>query len=170
MKIYTGTDNEVLRKKSVKVPEITKAVKKLVKDMEDTLLSTDNGIGLAAPQVGVHLRIVLITLFRGAKDDQGKVLVMINPEITKYSTDTVVMEEGCLSIPGYYEKVERPAKVEVRFMDMKGKMQTLALDGINAREVLHEIDHLDGVLFTDYLQGDKVVRMPEKSKSDHLEL
>ena len=142
---------------------IISLVREVVKDMEDTLLSTDNGIGLAAPQVGVHLRIVLITLYRGAKDDEGKILVLINPEITKYSADTVIMEEGCLSIPGFYEKVERPAKIEVTFMDMKGKMQTLALDGINAREVLHEIDHLDGVLFTDYLEGDKVVRMPDES-------
>ena len=169
MKIFTGTDNEVLRKKSARVPEITKSVKKLIKDMENTLLSTNNGIGLAAPQVGVHLRVVLITLFKGPKDDEGKILAMINPEITKYSAETVVMEEGCLSIPDYYHKIERPAKVEVKFMDIKGKMQTLALDGINAREVLHELDHLDGVLFTDYLDEEVILRIPEK-KQDSLDV
>lgn len=164
MKIYTGTDNEILRKKSSHVPEITKAVKKLIKDMEQTLLSTGNGIGLAAPQVGVHLRVILITLYRGSDDEDGKILAMINPEITKFSMETVVMEEGCLSLPGLFEKVERPSKIEVQFTDSKGKKQVLALDKINAREVLHEIDHLDGVLFSDYLVGEKVVRIPHKGK------
>ncbi len=169
MKIFTGTDNEILRKKSAKVPAVTKSVKKLIKDMEQTLLSTNNGIGLAAPQVGVHLRVVLITLFKGPTDEEGKILALINPEITKYSAETVVMEEGCLSIPDYYHKIERPAKVEVQFMDIKGQTQTMALDGINAREVLHELDHLDGVLFTDYIDEEVILRVPEK-KEDSLEV
>ncbi len=152
--IQTGTDNEILRKKSTKVEKITKDIKKLVKDLQETLEASGNGIGLAAPQIGVHKRVILISLF-DKKERVEKVLVMINPEITKYSFETVVMEEGCLSIPDKYEKVERPESIEVKYMDIKGKEHTLHMDGIHAREVMHETDHLDGILFTDLIKNKK---------------
>lgn len=168
--IYTGTDNPTLRKKSAPVTSINKSIKKLVKDMEETLIAAGNAVGLAAPQVGVHLRVMLITLFKGSNYENGKVLPMINPKIIKHSVETVVMEEGCLSIPGYYREVERPASVVVEFQDVRGKLHTLSLSGMNAREVQHELDHLEGILFTDYLEDEVILRMPEVDENGELQM
>lgn len=164
--ILTGVDNEILRKKSQPVKDVTKDIRKLIRDMEETLEDSGNGIGLAAPQVGVHLRVILITLF-DKKDRVQKVLPMINPSISAYSAETIVMEEGCLSVPDYFHNVRRPRDVEVTFLDEKGKTQTLHLTGLHAREVQHEIDHLDGILFTDLIQNDAktvIERIPEQSR------
>lgn len=161
--IFTGEDNEVLRTVSQPIKTIDKETKKLVADMEETLRSIDIGIGLAAPQIGVHKRVILITMYQkvpGEKEPRERLLVMINPKITKFSIETVVMEEGCLSLPDYYADVERPEKVVVEFLDLKGTKQKLALDGIHAREVQHEIDHLDGILFADKVQ----LKKKEKGK------
>lgn len=160
--IFTGENNEVLRQKSEPITKIDKATLKLVADMEETLKSIDIGIGLAAPQIGIHKRVILITLYQdvpGQEEQRERLLVLINPEVTQYSVETVVMEEGCLSLPEYYAEVERPEKIVVEYLDIKGKKQKLALDGLHAREVLHEIDHLDGVLFSD-----KVLKKKEKGK------
>lgn len=160
--IYTGKDNEVLRTVSEPIKVIDKETKKLVADMEETLRSIDIGIGLAAPQIGVHKRVILITMYQkvpGEKEPRERLLVLINPVITQFSMETVVMEEGCLSLPDYYADVERPEKIIVEFLDMKGTKQKLALDGMHAREVQHEIDHLDGILFSD-----KVIKKKEKGK------
>ncbi len=159
--IETGKQNPILRKKSAPVTVINKSIKKLIKDMEQTLVDAGNAIGLAAPQVGVHLRVMLITFFSDKNYEDGKILSMINPVIIDHSKETKIMEEGCLSIPGYFREVERPRDVVVTFTDIKGKEHTLSLSGMNAREVQHELDHLDGVLFTDYLEDEVVVRMPE---------
>lgn len=160
--ILTGKNNEELRQKSAPVKIIDKEVRKLVADMEQTLLATDIGIGLAAPQIGIHKRVILITLYQkvaGEKEPREKLLVLINPEIVSFSLETVVMEEGCLSLPDYYADVERPEKIVVEFLDMQGKKQRLALDGLHAREVQHEIDHLDGILFSD-----KILKKKEQGK------
>lgn len=160
--IYTGKDNEVLRTVSEPIKVIDKETKKLVADMEETLRSIDIGIGLAAPQIGAHKRVILITMYQkvpGEKEPRERLLVMLNPVITQFSMETVVMEEGCLSLPDYYADVERPEKIVVEFLDMKGAKQKLALDGMHAREVQHEIDHLDGILFSD-----KVLKKKEKGK------
>ncbi|MFN7161068.1 MAG: peptide deformylase [Candidatus Gracilibacteria bacterium] len=162
--IETGTENAILRKKSQPVLQITKDIKRLLKKMEEAMLD-ESGIGLAAPQVGVHLRVILITIFKEfiAKDgkieyEEDKILPMINPVITSFSVDTEMGEEGCLSIPGFYDNVRRSKAVEVEFLDLSGKKQKIRLSGLNAREVQHEIDHLDGKLFTDYLEPEKVER------------
>lgn len=160
--ILTGKDNEVLRDISEPVKNFDKELKKLAQDMEDTLLYTDNGIGLAAPQIGVNKRVIFITLYKqipGAKEPGEKLLLMVNPVITQFSMETVVMEEGCLSLPDYYSEVERPSKIVVEFYDVRGKKQKLALDDMNARQVQHEIDHLDGVLFSD-----REIKKKEKGK------
>lgn len=148
LEIQTGRDNPILRKKSDIVREITKKTVKLIKDMEQTMIK-NKGVGLAAPQVGVHERIILVTL--GNK----KILPMINPNIITVSEDTAVMEEGCLSLPGVWGNVRRAKQVTVQF-EAPGKQKlVMKFENFEAREIQHEIDHLDGILFTDYLdEGD----------------
>ena len=146
LEIQTGESNPILRTESVKVARFDKELKKLVKDMKETMLGA-GGLGLAAPQVGHNLRLfVLILDFKGEKE---RVIEMVNPVILEHSDDINVAEEGCLSIPGKYAKVERWNRVMVEFHDMSGTRQVLELYGLDAREVQHENDHLDGVLFVD---------------------
>ena len=132
---------------------ITEGVRDLVRDMRETMLSM-NGIGLAAPQVGVNLRVIVVQLMRGSGNSAGKLVgpvqEMINPVIQSTSDDLTEYEEGCLSIPGEYIKLERPRSIDVKFQDLKGKYKRWHLRGLEARVVLHEIDHLDGILMTDY--------------------
>lgn len=147
--IETGKDNPILRKKSTPVGKITKKTLKLVKDMHETMLAA-NGVGLAAPQVGLNERIFLITL------DNKKVLPMINPEILEVSEKKEFGEEGCLSLPNQWGEVERSKAVMVRFQDLKGQTMTMKFEGFEAREVQHELDHLNGILFTDYLEDHQI--------------
>lgn len=108
------------------------------------------GIGLAAPQVGVLLRVAVIDLHPEDKPDP---MVLVNPEVVARSTERAVREEGCLSLPGHYADVERPARVKVRFFDLEGAKREIEADGLMATCLQHEIDHLDGVLFIDYLSA-----------------
>ncbi len=151
LKIETGRDNPILRKKSEPVREITKKTLKLIKDMQETMLAK-KGVGLAAPQIGVNERIILITL------TNKKILPMINPKITGFSEETLNAEEGCLSIPGLWGNVRRAKEVTVEFQTIKGQKTLMKFSDFESRESQHEIDHLDGVLFTDYLdEGDIVM-------------
>lgn len=106
------------------------------------------GIGLAAPQVGSRLRLVVIDLMPG---DKRQPIVLINPEISAVSTELFTREEGCLSLPGQYADVTRPAEVRVRYLDEGGAKRDLSAEGLLAACLQHEIDHLDGVLFVDHL-------------------
>lgn len=106
------------------------------------------GIGLAAPQVGVGLRLAVVDL---QPDDKPAPIVLVNPEIVAVSEERALREEGCLSLPGQYAEVERPARVKVRFQDLTGARQEIEADGLLAACLQHEIDHLDGVLFVDHL-------------------
>ncbi len=108
------------------------------------------GIGLAAPQVGVSLRLAVIDLH---PDDKPAPMVLVNPEVVAQSTERGVREEGCLSLPGHYADVERPLRVKVRYLDLAGAKQEIEADGLMATCLQHEIDHLDGVLFIDYLSA-----------------
>jgi peptide deformylase len=108
-------------------------------------------VGLAANQVGLNKRIILITLNVGTKKEY-EILEMINPEIVELSSNKVKMEEGCLSLPNVFEKVLRPNKVKVKWQNMKGDWRERNFENWDARIFLHEYDHLDGVLFTDYLK------------------
>ena len=127
---------------------LTEGVRDLVRDMRETMLSL-NGIGLAAPQVGVNLRVIVMqTIVTGKLS--APVQEMINPVITSYSSEEVEIEEGCLSIPGEYLMIKRPHKIHVKFQDLSGKYKKWRLKGLEARIVQHEIDHLNGVLMTDY--------------------
>ena len=130
---------------------ITGEVEQLVKDLKDTMLSL-NGVGLAAPQVGVNLRVIVVQLMSAGKL-VGPVQEMINPVITKSSAEIVGYEEGCLSIPGEFYKIDRPSKIDVKFQTLNGRYKRWYLRGLEARVVQHEIDHLNGVLMTDLIEN-----------------
>ncbi|TCR64270.1 peptide deformylase [Bosea sp. BK604] len=149
----------VLRQVSAPVEAITPEIKALASDMLETMYDAP-GIGLAAIQIGVPTRVVTIDL---AKQDEEKTpIVFINPEITWSSEEMNVHEEGCLSIPEYYEEVERPARVKIRYLDLDGKEQEIEADGLLATCIQHEIDHLNGVLFIDHLSRLKRERVTKR--------
>ena len=137
----------VLRRIAKPVDEITDGVRQLLDDMAATMYDAP-GIGLAAPQINVSRRLVVIDC---GKDDTPELYKMVNPEIIALSEEEVVLEEGCLSIPDQTAEVKRPAEVSVKFMDETGAMQTLTTDGLLAACIQHEIDHLNGVLFIDHI-------------------
>ena len=148
-----------LRLISKPVEKITSEIRALADDMLETMYEAP-GIGLAAIQVAVPLR--LITMDLSKKEGEKEPRVFINPEILSASEEFSVYEEGCLSIPEYYEEVERPAQVRVRFMDINGKIHEEDADGLYATCIQHEIDHLNGVLFVDYLSKLKRDRVMKK--------
>ena len=142
----TKLGEEILRKKAEPVPEIKDEIRELVNDMFDTMIE-NNGVGLAGPQVGKSLRLFVII----ADDDVRR--VFINPQIIKTSTQVGEYDEGCLSIPQVYETITRPLEVTVQAYNEEGKLFTLEADGLLARIIQHEYDHLDGILYID--RGDK---------------
>ncbi|MBX9821403.1 peptide deformylase [Afipia birgiae] len=148
-----------LRLISKPVEKITPEIRALADDMFETMYDAP-GIGLAAIQVAVPLR--LITMDLSKKEGEKEPRVFINPEILSSSEELSVYEEGCLSIPEYYEEVERPARVRVRFMDIDGKIHEEDAEGLYATCIQHEIDHLNGVLFVDYLSKLKRDRVMKK--------
>lgn len=155
-----------LRLVSKPVEAVTPEIRALVADMFETMYDAP-GIGLAAIQIGVPLRVVTMDLSKpeakeGEEPEPRRPQVFINPEVTWSSEETNVYEEGCLSIPEYYEEVERPAEVKVRYMDLDGKTHEIAADGLLATCLQHEIDHLDGVLFIDHLSRLKRERVTKK--------
>ena len=141
-----------LRLVSRPVEKVTVEIRRLADDMFETMYDAP-GIGLAAIQVAQPLRLITMDLAR--KNEEGEVTpqprVFINPEILSSSEEKSVYEEGCLSIPEYYEEVERPARVRLRFTDLEGKLHEEDAEGLFATCIQHEIDHLNGVLFVDYL-------------------
>ena len=141
------------------VKTIDAETRKLVEDMFETMYAAP-GIGLAAIQVGVLQRVVTLDLAK--KDEPPQPQVFINPEITWQSEEKGVYEEGCLSIPEYYEEVERPARVKVKYLDFEGKPYEIEADGLLATCLQHEIDHLNGVLFIDHISKLKRDRVTKK--------
>ena len=156
--------DERLRAVADPIEKIDDSVKQLAKDMLDTMYEAP-GIGLAAPQIGELKRIVVMDL---AKEDEAPdPIVMINPEILKYSDETVTTEEGCLSIPELYYDVERPAEITVRYTDLDGTIIERDATDRLAICVQHELDHLDGVLYIDYLsrlKRDRVLKKFQKAE------
>jgi len=148
-----------LRQVSEPVKEIDASVKTLVADMFETMYAAP-GIGLAAIQIAVPLRVVTMDLAK--KDDPPEPRVFINPEIVWSSEETASYEEGCLSIPDYYEEVERPAQVRAAYLDLDGRAHEIEATGLLATCLQHEIDHLNGVLFIDYLSKLKRDRVAKK--------
>ena len=152
-----------LRMKSEPVKAIDKEVRALIEDMFETMYAAP-GIGLAAIQIGVPKRVVTMDLAK--KDDPAEPQVFINPEIVWSSDEKATYEEGCLSIPEYYEEVERPKSVRVKFLDREGKPQEIEADGLLSTCLQHEIDHINGVLFIDHiskLKRDMVLKKFKKA-------
>ncbi len=154
----------ILRKKAKPIERVDADLRRLVDDMLATMYDAP-GIGLAAPQIGILRRLIVMD---PAKDEAPKTpVIMVNPEILERSEELRVHDEGCLSIPDFTAEIERPAKTRVSFLDRAGKKQEIELEGIWSTLVQHEIDHLNGVLFIDYmsrLKRDRIVKKFTKAK------
>jgi peptide deformylase len=143
-------ENPKLRKKSIKVSRIDQSIQDLIDDMIDTMHANE-GIGLAAPQIGVLYRIIVCE-YTDEESEELQLVVLINPEITDRQGEWMA-EEGCLSIPGYFGTVPRAVGVTARGKDRRGKDVKIKTDGVLAHVLQHETDHLDGILFIDYLDS-----------------
>jgi len=141
MELVTGENNPLLRQKSKPVENFSKEVYSLIEKMKKVILKY-NALGLAAVQIGVPLRVIVCRL-----NDEFK--VFINPEILKYSKQTDILEEGCLSLPYYYGEVERPKTIVLKALNEEGKKIKLKAFGLLSRVIQHEVDHLEGILFID---------------------
>ena len=146
-KILTEPD-PILRKKCEPLEKVDAETKKLMDDMLETMYAAP-GIGLAAVQVGILKRLVVIDISKA--EEKKKPIFLINPQIIHQSKKTSVYEEGCLSLPGQFAEIERPAECTLKYIDYNGKEKELKADGLLATCVQHEVDHLNGILFIDYL-------------------
>ena len=154
----------VLRQVSSPIAQVDDAVRRLSEDMLETMYDAP-GIGLAAIQIGVAKRMLVIDLHKEGEEKQPQ--IFINPEVLSVSDERSAYEEGCLSIPDYYAEVERPAKITVKYVDIAGKEQLLETEGLLATCLQHEIDHLNGVLFIDHisrLKREMVIKKFTKAK------
>jgi peptide deformylase len=149
--------DDVLRRPAMPVTDIDQPLQILIDDMVDTMYAAP-GVGLAANQVGVSKRLMVIDLSVGKRPEE--LHVFINPEIVEAEGE-ITEEEGCLSIPDFVEVVTRPERVKLRYLDRNGQERTMWGEGLMARAMCHEIDHLDGMLFVDHLSGlkkDRIIR------------
>ena len=157
----------VLRKTAHKIEKVTPELRKLIEDLFETR-HAHNGVGLAAPQVGISKRLFVVEVEAHPEiPGSGVRYALINPEITQFSPEREVGQEGCLSIPGWRGDVERATRVVVRGMDGEGKRIKLEVEGYVARAMQHELDHLDGVLFIDKLIApDRIWRVNESEDEE----
>ena len=139
-----------LRTPAKRVNKVDDTLRALIRDMLQTMYSED-GVGLAAPQIGVNKQLLVID--EDPENEDNPPLILINPKILKYSDEMAKGQEGCLSIPGVYLDVIRPAAIEVSFKDESGKPRKLKADDLLARIIQHEMDHLQGVLFVDRVEN-----------------
>lgn len=154
-----------LHKVAKPVAQVDARVKKIVADMADTMYEAP-GVGLAATQVDIHERIVVIDV----SDEQKELMVFINPEIIWASAETKSWREGCLSVPEFYDEVERPAQIRLKALDLDGKEFEIEADGLLAVCLQHELDHLQGKVFVEYLSLLKRTRISQKMKKRAKEL
>ena len=165
-KILTEPNN-ILRQISQPAEGVGKEEQDLMKDMLETMYSA-RGIGLAAIQVGVPKRIIVIDL---NKDEKKNPMYFVNPVIKKKNSINSIYEEGCLSVPNQFAEIERPNKCEVEYLDFDGKKQLLEANGLLATCIQHEMDHLEGILFIDYLSKLKksmILKKLSKNKPDRI--
>ena len=156
-----------LKKVAAPIEGLTDQLKKLAEDMLETMYDAP-GIGLAAPQIGVSKRLIVMDCVKG-EDADPEPMIMFNPEVVWTSETRGVYDEGCLSIPDQYAEVERPAEVAVKWMDIEGAEREVKMDALWATCVQHEIDHLDGILFIDHLKPMKrqmITRKMQKLKRE----
>ena len=161
-KILTEPD-PFLRQRSNDVDEVNNEIRKLMDDMLETMYAAP-GIGLAAIQVGVPKRIIVIDL---SKEEEKNPLYFVNPKLTLRSNNNATYEEGCLSVPGQFAEIDRPDQCHINYLDYKGRQQELKAEGLLATCIQHEMDHLEGILFIDYLSKLKksfIVKKLSKNK------
>ena len=150
----------ILRQKAKRVRSIDSSIEKLIDDMLETMHTEPGRAGIAAPQIGVPLRVIVI----GIPDEED--LVLVNPEIVKMSGERLV-DEGCLSIPGYYAQINRAESVTVKGRDRNGKAIRIKADGLLAQALEHEIDHLNGMLYIDHLESmDDLQKVEPKEETE----
>ena len=145
LEIYKLGD-KVLRQNAKRISKVDNSIRKLTKEMLQSMYAA-KGIGLAAPQIGINKELLVIDV--NFEDSAADPLILINPEITDYGTTLNSYEEGCLSIPGVYLNVVRPSTIKLRFRDEMGRPRKMKADGLLARCIQHEMDHLNGILFVD---------------------
>ena len=151
--------NKILRQKSLPVKKVGKAEQILMDDMLETMYAA-NGIGLAAIQIGVPKRIIVMDISK--KDEKKNPMYFVNPIIKNKNSETSTYEEGCLSVPNFFAEVDRPKKCDVEYFDYDGKNKILNAEGLLATCIQHEMDHLEGVLFIDYLSKLKKTMIVKK--------
>ena len=156
--------NSILRQKSSIVEKVDGEIQKLMDDMLETMYAAP-GIGLAAIQVGVPKRIIVLDISRN--EEPKKPMFFINPEIVEKAKNNSTYEEGCLSVPGQFAEIERPESCHLKFLDYNGQPQEIKAEGMLATCIQHEMDHLEGVLFIDYLSKLKksmIIKKLDKQK------
>ena len=156
----------ILRKKSERLEKVDDEIKKLLDDMLETMYAAP-GIGLAAVQVGILKRLIVIDISK--ENEKKNPIFLVNPVIISRSSDTSVYEEGCLSLPGHFAEIERPAECKVEYIDYDGKKKEIKAKGLLSTCIQHEVDHLNGVLFIDYLsklKKDMIVKKLIKHKKE----
>ena len=157
--------NTLLRQVSQPVEQVGEPEKELMNDMLETMYAA-NGIGLAAIQIGVPKRIIVMDL---SKEENKKLpMYFVNPVITKKNNEKITYEEGCLSVPNQFAEIDRPSKCEVEYLDYNGHKQNLQVEGLLATCIQHEIDHLEGILFIDYLSKLKKAIIVKKLSKQQL--
>ena len=162
--------NKLLRKVSKSVKEVNKDVQNIMNDMLETMYSA-NGIGLAAIQIGIPKNLIVIDLL--TKEKKKDPLFFVNPKIIKKSSKMSKYDEGCLSIPNLFAEIQRPSECEVEYLDYQGKKKILKANGLLATCIQHEIDHLNGILFIDYLsklKRDIILKKLSKQKLEQKRL
>ncbi len=156
----------ILRKESEPIEKVDNDLRKLLDDMLETMYAAP-GIGLAAVQVGILKRLIVIDI---SKDKEKKnPLFLINPEIVSKSKNTSMYEEGCLSLPGHFAEIERPSECQINFLDYNGKKKEITAKGLLSTCIQHEVDHLNGILFIDYLsklKKDMIIKKLVKHKKE----
>ena len=160
--------NKLLRQISNPVQKVDFEERKLMDDMLDTMYEA-NGIGLAAIQIGIPKRIIVLDISRD--ENKKKPMYFVNPIIKNKNLEQSIYEEGCLSVPDQFAEVDRPSKCEVEYLDYNGKAQILKVEGLLATCIQHEIDHLEGILFIDYLSKLKksmILKKLSKGKSNRI--
>ena len=163
LKIYM-LGQETLRTPANRIVKVDDSIRRLAKDMLITMYSA-KGIGLAAPQVGISKRILVIDL--NFEDPKAPPSVFINPEIISYSESLDTYEEGCLSIPGVYLNVVRPSSIKLSYRDEMGRPKKMNADGLMARCIQHEVDHLNGILFVDKVTDQDELKKQLKENKFH---
>ena len=156
----------ILKKESLPLPQVDDHHRALIKQMYQVMY-TSNGVGLAAPQIGLNIRIFILDA--NSRDEEKRPITMINPKIITIEENKVPYEEGCLSFPEHFAEIERPEKIKIEYLDEDNSKKISKFEGFESRIIQHELDHLNGILFVDYLsrlKRDVIIRKMKKYKKE----